>query len=825
MNMLNEVVLTISSPRAAGALSEAAGKSFLILAAAFPLALALRRSAAATRHFIWLGALASLLALPVATAVAPRWNSPAWAGALMRQRPIQSGNDAPAMVTGRAAPFNTRPPSPETARAVTPTPSPPPAKPFSWRSLIWPGWAAGVILTLLVFLERRWRLGQIESAARPVTDPELLGLRDSVLRELHLRRKVRLLEIGQPLMPMTWGWWRPAALLPAEAAKWERERLRLVLRHELAHVRRGDCLAQALAALVCALYWFNPLAWLAAARMRLERERACDDLVVALGQTRPSEYAGHLLEIARQWSAAPRAALPVAKRSGLEQRLRALLDGANQHGGMSRRVAASVVCALAAGLVALAGWRVAAADTAPEPLRQQLIARLQTFSALKEKQAEQLAAAKGEKISPEFKSFFDAAIRGDGQFVTNRYVYYKEHHRQYNHTNENGIIAKLETPYWNTVLEINLAYYDVMADKPKYVQEFEEGIIQSIPAGSVYFGGTDPGRGLITAFCRSQPEADPFFTLTQNALANNTYLEYLRQMYGGKLSLPTEQDSQNTFNDYLEDARTRLAENKLKPGEQVTNVNGRIEASGQVAVMCINAQFVKLIFDRNPTREFYIEESFPLDWMYPYLEPHGLIMKINRAPLAELSAETVQRDQAYWQARVDEMIGGWLRPETPVQTVLDFADKTYGRKDLSGFTGDPRFVQDEDSQKMFSKLRSAIAGVYARRVGALPTLGAVTGILTDPQFRVAIQALKYRPGSEGQRMIDAADLAFRQAFALCPSSPEAVCRYADFLVAHDRKEDAMAVLETGLRLAGSSDHYYGGDISKALAGLKAQKAP
>jgi beta-lactamase regulating signal transducer with metallopeptidase domain len=809
MNILNEALLTISSPRAAGALSEAAGKSFLILAAAFPLALLCRRSAAATRHFLWLGVMASLLALPVATVLAPRWSSPAWAGVLLRKPAAQfAGNAVPALVTGRAVAAHDSKSSAETPRSASSEPATPAAKTFPWRALIWQGWLAGVLLTLLVFLEQRGRLRRIERAARPVTDPELLRLLDSVLRELHLLRKVRLLEIEQPLMPMTWGCWRPAALLPADAAKWERERLRLVLRHELAHVRRGDCLTQALAAMVCALYWFNPLAWLAAAQMRVERERACDDLVVALGQTRPSEYAGHLLDIARQWSAAPRAALPVAKRSGLEQRLRALLDGANHHGQMTRRAALAVVCALAAGLVTLAGWRVAAADMAPDPLRGQLIARLQVFSALKEKQAEQLAAAIGVKISPEFKAFFDAAIRGDGQYVTNRYEYYKQHHRQYSSTEEP--IGGLDTCYWSTVLEINLAYYDVLADEPQFVQEFEESIIQSIPAGSVYFGGTDPGRGLITAFCQSQPEADPFFTLTQNALADNTYLEYLRRMYGDKLSLPAEADSQKMFSDYCADALIRLKANKLKPGEQVvTSDNVHVQASGQVAVMSINAMLARTIFDRNPDREFYIEESFPLDWMFPYLEPHGLIMKINRAAPPVLSAETVQSDQDYWQARVQEMIGDWLRPETPLQTVIDFADKTYGRKDLSGFTGNPRFLQDQDSQKIFSKLRSALAGVYAWRVGA------VKNIPTPGEYLAP-------DGAERQRMSDAADLAFRQALALCPYVPEAVIRYADFLAAQGRKEDAIAVLETGLRHQDSPDHSLSDDIAKALAALKAQ---
>ena len=224
------------------------------MAAAFLLALWFRRSAAATRHFIWLGALASLLALPVAMVVTPRWSRPAWTDALLRHAAAQvSGNEVPTLMTGLPAAVGASQPSTEAARSESVAgapvaPAAPAANPFPWRALVLPGWAAGVVLTLLVFLERRWRLRKIERAARPVTDAEVLGLRDSVLRELRLRRKVRLLETEQRLMPMTWGWWRPAALLPAEAAKWERERLRLVLRHELAHVRRGDCLTQALAA-------------------------------------------------------------------------------------------------------------------------------------------------------------------------------------------------------------------------------------------------------------------------------------------------------------------------------------------------------------------------------------------------------------------------------------------------------------------------------------------------------------------------------------------------------------------------------------------------
>ena len=90
----------------------------------------------------------------------------------------------------------------------------------------------------------------------------------------------------------------------------------------------------------------------------------------------------------------------------------------------------------------------------------------------------------------------------------------------------------------------------------------------------------------------------------------------------------------------MADAQRRLAENKLKPGEDVKIVDDRVQVSGPVAVMSINGLIAKVIFDRNPDREFYIEESFALDWMYPYLEPHGLIMKLNRQPLAQLPGDS-----------------------------------------------------------------------------------------------------------------------------------------------------------------------------------------
>jgi hypothetical protein len=217
-------------------------------------------------------------------------------------------------------------------------------------------------------------------------------------------------------------------------------------------------------------------------------------------------------------------------------------------------------------------------------------------------------------------------------------------------------------------------------------------------------------------------------------------------------------------------------------------VDGKIQVQGQIAVMAINGLLVKMIFDKNPGREFYIEESFPLDWMFPNLSPNGLIMKINRQPLTELSEEMVRRDHEYWRGRVAGMLGDWLSGETSVQKVAEFAEKVYARKDLNGFKGDPRYVENDYACKCFSKWRSGIAGIYTWRVGAL------NGVPTPPEYLA-------RAGADRERMIKEADFAFRQAFALCPYSPEAVFRYVNFLKSQNRASDALRIAEAAQHCA------------------------
>ena len=150
---------------------------------------------------------------------------------------------------------------------------------------------------------------------------------------------------------------------------------------------------------------------------------------------------------------------------------------------------------------------------------------------------------------------------------------------------------------------------------------------------------------------------------------------------------------------------------QVKPGEDVHIVDNRVQVSGQIAVMSINGLLTKVIFDKNPDNEFYIEESFPLDWMFPNLTPFGVIMKINRQPLAELTQEICDKDHEFWTQYDNRLIGQWITYDTPVKDVVAFVEKVNLRHDYSDFKGDLKFARDDEAQKAFSKLRSSIGGI------------------------------------------------------------------------------------------------------------------
>ena len=187
-------------------------------------------------------------------------------------------------------------------------------------------WLAGAVAVGLWLVAGLIGLRRATARTAPLDDARWLALRDAVAAELGVRRTVGL-RIGHSTVG-TWGTFRPRIVLPPEALGWSDDCARAVLAHELAHVRRHDFAVLLASTVLCAVHWFNPLAWIVAGRLRDEGERACDDIVLDTG-IGSDAYATHLLDIARG-SRGPvlAAAMAMARPSTLEGRITAMLNPA-----------------------------------------------------------------------------------------------------------------------------------------------------------------------------------------------------------------------------------------------------------------------------------------------------------------------------------------------------------------------------------------------------------------------------------------------------------------------------------------------------------------
>ena len=358
-------------------LIDATAKATIILASAALTTMVLRRASAASRHLVWTSALVAALALPALSLTLPRWEMPVVkvsgaASSLMTPTPAIDAEDA-RMAAAMQAKASTGIQQNPTTR--TDAPFVPAARQVSWGSAVLLLWSVGAGLVLGRLLLGFLAIQLISRRTEIVEQASWLALARSLAADLGVAR-ITFRRSDRASMPMAFGIWRPTVLMPAAADEWPEERLRIVLLHELAHVKRRDCLTHMLAQVTCALYWFNPLAWIAARRVRAERERACDDLVLATG-TPGADYADQLLEIARVMRAGrfpslvAGASLAMAHRSQLEGRLMAILDPSVPRSGVSRVrtfAAAGIAAAALVPLASMQSWTYDVQAAAAQPL-------------------------------------------------------------------------------------------------------------------------------------------------------------------------------------------------------------------------------------------------------------------------------------------------------------------------------------------------------------------------------------------------------------------------------------------------------------------------
>ena len=288
-------------------------RSTVLLALTGAAVMLLRGRSSSWRHMVWLAGLLALLTLPLARVVAPQWHAPAAA-----QRLLAAAVPARTVVTVTA-----------NAGSV-------------WSSVDWllVIWLAGVAFFLI-------RAARAQVLAAGLSRRATAGPQGTRISE-------------ETDVPMVCGLLDPVVVLPAEAANWPAERLESVLRHERMHIARRDTIAQALAQVTCAVYWPQPLVWLAASALRGACEQACDDGVLSQG-TKPSAYAEHLMEIARALQQPAdvtfEGGIAMTRTNQLEERISALLNSKRDRRQAGASFAATVTGVALAVVIALAAVR------------------------------------------------------------------------------------------------------------------------------------------------------------------------------------------------------------------------------------------------------------------------------------------------------------------------------------------------------------------------------------------------------------------------------------------------------------------------------------
>ena len=315
----------------------------------------LRHRSAAVRHWVLAATMLCALSVPVLQAIVPAWGVPTPMVGAARRAPSSSAAPSSAVGTARVD---------DSIEVVASRPRATSSNVAAGERFLVPIWIAGALCGLLVLAAGVARLTWLALRAPRIASGPWPQLAAEIAREYRLQRQIRVLQADRPSLLITWGLVCPKVLVPVSALGWTEQRIRIVLRHELAHARRGDWLVQLAGEVLRCAYWFNPLLWIACTRLRQESEHACDDEVLA-GGVEAADYATHLLAVARELKPrfAPLPAPAITRSTKLERRFHAMLDA-----GLTRTPATKAFRFLSTGLLLAATAIVAAAQNGPSIL-------------------------------------------------------------------------------------------------------------------------------------------------------------------------------------------------------------------------------------------------------------------------------------------------------------------------------------------------------------------------------------------------------------------------------------------------------------------------
>ena len=392
----------------------------------------------------------------------------------------------------------------------------------------------------------------------------------------------------------------------------------------------------------------------------------------------------------------------------------------------------------------------------PAPTAKEIVAgKVIQFAKSRRKLAQAMADHFKIPVPDEFERYFDAAEAG-------RYDEMKAIYKSLRQQRENGTDTVWYGPPWRTIIETQGAA-DAAHDWPaQKLLEYGNAVLDSLRPGMIYAGGTDPGC-FIPTMLNDTSDGERHIVLTQSALADNTYLEYLGFLYGDRMTTLTKDDSQRAFQEYIADAQKRLQHDQqfpnepkqIRPGEDVRfNEDGGVHVSGQMSVVAIKEKLFQLLMGKNPDASFAMEESFPFASIYQGATPLGPVMELRvQDEQNALTAQRAAQSVDYWRTTAQQLLSD---PETP---------------------------EGSDPRKAYAKMVCAQAGLFL-----------------DRKFTAE------------------AEQALQIANEICPSSPEAVFRYVNLLLGQGRWEDAVPLVQSALKAAPENQQF--GDLLARLREMK-----
>lgn len=369
--------------------------------------------------------------------------------------------------------------------------------------------------------------------------------------------------------------------------------------------------------------------------------------------------------------------------------------------------------------------------------------KLNQFARHRRELLRQLARHYNVEVPAAMEEFFDAAEAGRWDEVQTVYAALRERR-------EREEIPVEAVKLWPVLLETLGVAEAVQKWPSQKLLDYGNSILDSLRPGMIYVGGTDPGR-FIPTLLNDTGEGERHIVVTQNALADQTYLDYLRFLHTDRIPTLTKEDSERAFQEYMQDAQKRFKHDEdfpnepkqIRPGEDIRMSDNKLQVSGQIAVMAINEKLLRMLMDKNPDASFAIEQSFPFTSMYGGTRPLGPIMELRAG-----------EQNAFTQERAGQTVDYW---------------RTSARELLS----DTAAADAQNVRMTYGKMAAEQA------------------------------ALLQHHGYAAE-----AEQAFQIATEIAPASPEAVFRYMNILVGQKRFDDAIRITQAAITADVENQHHF-----------------